>query len=470
MSRPDTGDVLNALLRTDLSSFIQRSFATIAPGAIYQHTWHIDAIAYELARIAQGENRRLIITLPPRSLKSIAASVAFPAWLMGRNPRMRILAVSYTEGLAEKLALDCLRVMQAPWYRACFPATRIAKGRGGRADFETTKGGGRFSTSIGGTLTGRGGDIILLDDPHKPEEAVSDTKRQQVIDWYRTTLLSRLNDPARGPIVLIQQRVHEGDLAGVLIDQGGWHLLDLPAIAEESMEIDLGIRGVIRRALGDLLDPQRLPRSLLESYRDELGSYVFAAQYQQRPAPIGGGLVKWNWFQTYTAPPDRREGGQVVQSWDTACKAAEANDFSVCTTWRVQGKTAWLLDVSRLRLEYPDLRKRIPQHAKQHGARTILIEDAGSGTQLIQDLKRSTGLNIIGRRPTEDKATRLMSVTPLIEAGHVFILREAPWLPEFQRELMLFPNGKHDDQVDSLSQFLNWMNRKRKQAICGVYG
>ena len=456
--------VLNAILRTDLSSFIQRSFATVAPGSAYQHNWHIDAIAYQLERVARGENTRLIITMPPRSLKSIAASVAFPAWLLGLDPRMRILAVSYAEGLSEKHALDCLKVIEAPWYRACFPATRIAKGRGGRADFETTKGGGRFSTSIGGTVTGRGGDIIVLDDPHKPEEAMSEVKRQQVIDWYRTTLLSRLNDPMSGPIVLIQQRVHEADLAGVLLEQGDWQHLDLQAIAEEPVEICLGRRGVIQREEGHLFHPQRLPRDLLERLRQELGSYVFAAQYQQRPAPLEGGLVKWNWFKTYVDLPVQHPGDQIVQSWDTASKADEANDYSVCTTWLVRGADAWLVDLYRARLEYPDLRKCICDEAARHKATSVLIEDAGSGTQLIQELKRTTRLNVIGIRPKDDKATRLMAVTPSIEAGRTAIPAEAPWLADFRRELTFFPNGKFDDQVDSLTQFLTWLGKPKHRS------
>lgn len=461
---PDLVAVLNVILRTDLSSFIRRSFATVAPGSTYQHNWHTDAIAYQLERVARGENMRLIITMPPRSLKSIAASVAFPAWLLGRDPRMRILAVSYAEGLSEKFALDSLKVIEAPWYRACFPATRIAKGRGGRADFETTKGGGRFSTSIGGTVTGRGGDIIVLDDPHKPEEAMSEVKRQQVIEWYRTTLLSRLNDPMSGPIVLILQRVHEADLAGVLLEQGGWEHLDLQAIAEEPVEIDLGRRGVIQREEGHLLHPERLPRDLLERLRQELGSYVFAAQYQQRPAPLEGGLVKWNWFKTYDSLPVQHPNDRIVQSWDTASKADEANDYSVGTTWLVRGADAWLVDLYRARLEYPDLRKRICSEADRHGATSVLIEDAGSGTQLIQDLKGGTRLNVIGIRPKDDKATRLMVVTPSIEAGRLALPAEAPWLADFRRELMLFPNGKHDDQVDSLTQFLTWLGKPKHRS------
>lgn len=190
--------------------------------------------------------------MPPRSLKSIAASVAFPAWLLGQDARRRILAVSYAEALFEKLALDCLKLIEAPWYREAFPLVRIAKGKSARSDFETTRGGGRYSTSVGGALTGRGGDIILIDDPHKPEEVMSDVKRNAVLDWYRSTLLSRLNDPQSGPIVLIQQRVHEADLAGVLLEQGGWMHLDLPAIAETTSEIDLGWRGKLQRREGDL--------------------------------------------------------------------------------------------------------------------------------------------------------------------------------------------------------------------------
>jgi len=299
----DRHALLRAVLRTDLSSFIQRSVATVDPGCVYQHNWHVDAIAHALEDVASGVTGRLIVTLPPRSLKSISASVAFPAWLLGCNPRLNIVAVSYAEALAEKLALDCMKIIEAPWYRDIFPMVRIARGRGARSDFATTLGGGRYSTSVGGSLTGRGGDIILIDDPHKPEDAASEVKRKSVLDWYRSTLLSRLNDPVYGPIVLIQQRVHEEDLAGFLLDQGGWQHLDLPAIAEQEATIDLGSRGAVQRREGDLLHPERLPMSLLQLRRTELGSYVFAAQYQQRPAPLDGGIVKWSWFKTYERLP-----------------------------------------------------------------------------------------------------------------------------------------------------------------------
>ena len=456
--------VFNALMRDDLSSFIQRVFATVDPGSTYHHNWHIDAIAHQLERVERGEITRLIITMPPRSLKSIAASVAFPAWLLGRDPRKRVLAVSYAEGLSDKLALDCLKVLDAPWYKACFPATRIARSRTARSDFETSLGGGRFSTSVGGTITGRGGDIILIDDPHKPEDMGSEAKRTTVLDWYRSTLLSRLNDPKNGPIVLIQQRVHEADLAGMLLEQGGWEHLDLQAIAEDPVEIALTQERCIRREVGDLLHAERLPRDLLDRRRDELGSYVFAAQYQQRPAPLEGGLVKWGWFKTYDRAPDKQPRDKIVQSWDTASKAAEANDYSVCTTWQVRGNDAWLLHVYRAKLEFPALRRRIEEDGRRVRASLILIEEAGSGIHLIQDLKQNTGLKVKGIVPKDDKATRLLAVTPMIEGGRIAIPQDAPWLAEFRRELMLFPNGKHDDQVDSLSQFLNWHDRPKHKS------
>lgn len=449
--------VMRALLRKDLSSFIQRTVSTIDPGASYQHNWHVDAIAHHLEQVAEGQIKRLIITVPPRCLKSISASVAFPAWLLGHKPDRNVLAVSYAEGLSEKLALDCLKVLGSEWYRDAFPMTLIAKGRSARSDFGTTKGGGRYSTTVGGTLTGRGGDILIIDDPHKPEDATSEVKRGSVLSWYRSTLLSRLNDPENSAIILIQQRIHEADLAGTLLETGDWVHLDLPAIAEEPTEINLGWRGKMARHPGHLLHPTRLSGDLLEQRRLELGSYVFAAQYQQRPAPLGGGLVKWDWFRTFAVQPLPANGDRIVQSWDTASKASEANDWSVCTTWRVRANTAWLLDVHRVRLEFPELRRRIRAQSKQWNARLVLIEEAGSGIQLLQDLRQENVISVRGIVPKDDKATRLLSVSHLIEGGQIAVPADAPWIAEFQREVTLFPNGKYDDQVDSMTQFLNWL-------------
>ena len=467
MNRTDPADILAVLLRQDLSGFIQRSFATVDPGTEYRHNWHIDAIACQLERVARGEIRRLIITMPPRSLKSISASIAFPAWFLGRDPTKRILAVSYSETLAEKLAGDCIKVLRSKWYGESFPMTRISANRSRRLDFETTCGGGRYSASVGGALTGRGGDLIIIDDPHKPDEAQSDVRRAAVLDWYASTLLSRCNDPVNTPIILIQQRIHEDDLAGMLLDQCGWEHLNLQAVAEESGTFDLGRRGLFQRLEGDLLHPARLPRGLLDEYRVNLGSYVYAAQYQQRPAPLEGGIIKWDWFRSYVDIPGKQGQDEFVQSWDTASSAGEMNDYSVCTTWLVRQPNAWLVDLWRGRLEYPDLQRKIQSLAAQWNSNRILIEQAGSGLSLIQSLSGSTSLNVIGIVPRHDKATRLMSVSAMVEAGRVMIPKEAPWLADFRTELTLFPNARHDDQVDSLSQFLNWLGKPLFQWYVG---
>ena len=454
--------LLTAILRTDLSSFIQRAFRTVSPGDRYLHNWHIDAIAWVLQQCLDGETRRLIITLPPRSLKSIAVSVAFPAYVLGRDPRRKIICVSYAQDLANKHARDCRSVMESDWFRRAYPRTRIDRDKNTQAEFVTTHKGFRMATSVGGTLTGRGGNILVLDDVHKPNEALSDAQRTAVVDWFRNTLLSRLDDKDRDVIILIQQRVHEDDLVGHLLEQEGWRHLNLPAIAEEVQAVPLGPNLVHLRQEGDLLHPQRESYEALMRLKTEMGSYDFHAQYQQSPAPLGGGIVKWDWFQTYDEPPERGSGDRVVQSWDTASKADQIHDYSVCTTWLIYHKSFYLLHVLRKRLEYPELRKHVIAQRDSFDANDILIEDKGSGTQLVQDLRHG-GIYPKPIKPEGDKIIRMQTQTAVIEAGRVFVPKSAPWLADFQDEVTKFPAAKHDDQVDSLSQFLAWVSQPRRQ-------
>ena len=231
----DHAATLAALLRTDLRFFVWKSFTTILPGTLYLPNWHVDAIVHQLMRVQAGEVFRLLINQPPRSLKSICVSVAYVAWLLGLNPTRRVIVVSYSNEFAAELHRQFRMVIDAPWYRALFPAMRPARDSG--TELVTTAGGGRYATSVGGTLTGRGADLIIVDDPLKAEEAMSEPARKRVIDWYAGTLVSRLNDKQNGPIVVVMQRLHEMDLAGHLLDQGGWQHLDLPAIAVDDSVI-----------------------------------------------------------------------------------------------------------------------------------------------------------------------------------------------------------------------------------------
>ena len=250
-----------AILRSDLGYFAERCFGELNPQAVFLPNWHIEVIAAKLAAVAQGKIRRLIINLPPRHLKSLIASIAFPAWCLGHNPSAQILCVSYAQDLADKLARDCRSIMMRPWYQRLF-LTRLAPHRHAVQEFITTRQGYRLATSTGGVLTGRGADSVLIDDPLKPEEALSKALRLACNEWFLNTLYSRLNDKRSGAIVIIMQRLHEDDLVGHVLGQEPWEVVSVPAIAEadevHAIETIWG-RQCFTRRLGEALHPAREP-------------------------------------------------------------------------------------------------------------------------------------------------------------------------------------------------------------------
>ena len=257
-----------------------------------------------LRRVRHGEIRRLIINMPPRSLKSIAASVAFPAFVLGHDPSRRIICVSYSGDLAKKHSNDFRAVLESPWYRSAFPTTRIGPFKNSETEIELTARGFRLATSVGGTLTGRGGEIIVIDDPLKPDDALSETKRSAANQWFTNTLLSRLDDKRTGAIVVVMQRVHIDDLTGFLLAQSDeWEVLSLPAVADSDEIIPLSAERTYRRQSGEALSPEREPLHVLEALKLQIGSDAFSAQYQQAPAPPGGAMVKRHWIKRYTELP-----------------------------------------------------------------------------------------------------------------------------------------------------------------------
>jgi predicted phage terminase large subunit-like protein len=450
-----------ALLRQDFGTFAARCFHDLNPQAELAMNWHLEVIAAKLTAVREGKIRRLIINLPPRHLKSLMASIAFPAYCLGHDASAQILCVSYAQDLADKLARDCRSIMMNPWYRQMFP-TRLALHRQAVQEFITTRQGYRLATSTGGVLTGRGADIILIDDPLKPEEALSEAQRQTANDWYDHTLYSRLNDKRHGVIVIIMQRLHEDDLVGHVLAQEPWEVLSFPAIAEaeEAHQIETiwGPRCFARRQ-GEALHPDREPLETLEHIRRTIGEYNFAGQYQQSPAPLGGGLVKAEWFKRYGANERPESFDRILQSWDTANKATELSDFSVCTTWGIKGKDFYLLNVLRKRLEYPALKRAVREQQSLFNANVVLIEDKASGTQLIQELIADGCHRVTRYKPECDKIMRLHAQTAIIENGFVHLPDAAPWLAEYLHEMTVFPKGKHDDQVDSTAQFLDWFKK-----------
>jgi predicted phage terminase large subunit-like protein len=460
----------NTIVRRDLYAFIQRSFHELNPTTKFLPNWHIEVVASALEACRRGDTKRLIITQPPRSLKSLSASVAFVAYLLGHNPAAQIICASYGQDLANKHALDCRTILASAWYQALFPHTRLSPERQSLQEFMTTRQGFRLATSVGGVLTGRGADVIIIDDPLKPDEALSGSQRKTANDWFDHSLYSRLNNKKNGCIILVQQRLHEDDLVGHVLGIEPWQVIRFPAIAEEDethvIQTPYGTRRFKRRA-GEVLHPDREPLEVLNHIREALGEYNFAGQYQQSPAPFGGGLVKAEWFKTYTAADLPRKFEMIFQSWDTANKPTELSDYSVCTTWGVKEKHLYLLQVIRRRLGYPELKRAVREQAGAFNPQTIMIEDKASGTQLIQELVNEGMHEIKKYEPTMDKIMRMHSVTSTIENGFVHLPDKAAWLGEYLHELSTFPNGKYDDQADSTSQALDWFKSNSTQ---GVYG
>lgn len=453
--------VFDALLRSDFRFFQRKAFATVSAGDTFADNWHLHAIDFQLSRVRTGENTRLIVTMPPRYLKSITISVAWVAWMLGLYPNKRFVCVSYSQDLSQKHAQDCRAIMESEWYKRIFPGTVIARGSGGVADFKTTRGGGRLATSVSGTLTGRGGDIVIIDDPMKPDDAMSVVQREKVKTWFSNTLSSRLNEKKTGAVVVVMQRLHEDDLAGHLLDAGGWEHLSLPAIAENTETIPLGNGRTKCRQPGEALHPDRETIEQLELQKAVMGSAVFSAQYQQAPIPAEGSIIKRDWLKRYKQAPEPTLGDILVQSWDTASKNGVLNDWSVCVTALIRKKTVYLLDVYRAQLSFPDLRRMAERLAIKFSANAILIEDAASGQQLIQQLRHDAPLQVpspIPIRSEGDKVTRMSAASVRIESGDLLLPHDAPWLDLLERELLGFPNTRYDDQADAIAQLLNWQN------------
>ena len=465
MSRPENFSIamdprgMRQLLRADLTAFIERCFLELNPSTAFLPNWHVELIANKLEACRRGEIRRLILNIPPRHLKSICASIALPAYWLGHDPSAQILCVSYAQDLANKLSMDCRQVMMSPWYQELFP-TRLSSQRAAREEFATTKHGFRLASSVGGVLTGRGADVIIIDDPLKPDEALSEAMRPRVNEWYDQVLYSRLNHKEQGCIILVMQRLHLDDLVGHVLEQEGWDVVSLPAIAQEDERHLIHTLGQTReqaRPAGEALHPERESLGTLDQIRKSMGDYAFAGQYLQAPVPLGGGMVKDVWWRIFEGDPGPYD--RVIQSWDTANTAGELSDYSVCTTWGLKGQDAYLLHVLRKRLNYPDLKRAVREQAAFHRSQVILIEDKASGTSLIQDLRNDGLSSVQGCKPEGDKIMRLHAQTAWIENGRVYLPKAAPWLADYRHELGSFPKSKFDDQVDSTSQALAWIQK-----------
>lgn len=477
-------DEYDYFLRRDLVGFTEFMLEVIAPNAFqsFVPSWHHRATANALMRVWKGECRRLIIVAPPRSLKSIMTSVVFPAWCLGHDPARKFLCASHSLDLVGKHSRDFGLVVRSQPYLRIFPRFRLASDREAQNEIVTTMRGGRFATSPGGSVTGRGGDIWIIDDPHKADEIYSEELRGRPHRWFLDTALSRLDDKATGSIILVMQRLHPDDMAGRLMQAGGWEVLELPAYTDRDRVYDLGGGQLHIFRAGEYLQPEREGAAALDQIRREMGTALFNAQYLQSPDDMSGGLVKFAYLHFYEGALTVAPDDYVLQSWDVAVSEEPTADWSVCTTWIRRRGVVYLLDVWRARQGMPELLASAKRLARLWSVDEILIETDGVGLPFRQSLvsglqphrdrhrdpraearlspraHRGEGWDahdvlIRGQRVVGSKADRLVSCLPQIEEGRVSFPSSAPWRGVYLRELLTFSeaSGGFDDQVDSTS-------------------
>ena len=461
MSEVNYRKLLTYVLRNDLSVFVQRVFNEVSPNDSYIHNWHIDCICDYLNAVEGGDIKKLIIATPPRSMKTITISIAWSAWLLGKNPARQIVGASHTARLSADINVAVRSVLESEWYQAVFPETELEKGDNTKTLFKTSHKGGRNAVSVGAKIRGINADYILVDDPIDPSinelGGISEADRHNTNQWLANSLFTRRNVPEESPIVLVMQRIHQDDPVGYLLERDQFETLVLPAQYERKTFYDIGNKQYVLDR-NELLFPERMSANYLESEERRLGTFNFAAQFMQKPAPPSGGLVKKHWFKVYEERPLKFD--KIIHSWDIATTKTTTSDFSALTVWGVRQEGYYLLKVLNEKWEFPDLKNKLIALAERENPDYVLIEQVGIGTPLVQEVQATSNINVVPIKPEKDKETRLHAITPMIEGGNVYLPNEAEWLNTYIDQMSMFPRAKHDDMVDSTTQFLSWIKTR----------
>ncbi|OUS36932.1 hypothetical protein A9Q94_07595 [Rhodobacterales bacterium 56_14_T64] len=455
--------VVTTLQRENLYAFLAGVFPILCPGEELSREPYLEAMCYALQKVAAGKSQRLMISIAPRHLKTICGSVLLPAFVLGRDPSQKVIVVSYGKELAREHGDLFRKLIASPFYQRLFPKMRPDPGHNRAEHVKTTAGGGRKTVSIGGSVTGFGADLIIIDDLGKPAEMGHDSYRQGLRDYFDQTLFSRLNDKRTGRIVSIQQRLHQDDFPAYLLEKETFDHLCLPSIAEIPEDIPLYNARVYTRRTGDLLNPEREPKELLEQIRATIGSYAFQAQYQQNPQAGESAYLSMKDLHLVDTLPEESCFIRRVQSWDTAASDSPRSDYTVCLTfgWHALEERWYLLDVWRKRTSYTEVKAAVPRERKRWRADKVLIEASAMGITLLQELRNSVASVYQGVNVVTSKEDRFIPQTDWIKSGKFVIPTDKPWFDEFRRELLAFPDATKDDQVDALTQFSEYMRRSQ---------
>jgi predicted phage terminase large subunit-like protein len=398
-----------------------------------------------------------LINLPPGFLKSMLISILYVAWRLGRDPTVKFICISYGDDLAHYLSRKTRELMQSPLYRALFPGTVLVK----KAEdlITTTKGGYRYATAGGSDITGFRANEIIIDDPLQPDDATSGPRKETVMNWIQGSVLSRFKDPANGVFILVMHRLAPDDPSGQLEERDEYFVVKLPLVAEKEEKYTQKDRWLFYRKPGELLNPTRLSLVDVENLKREIPPHVFDSQYQQRPRLDGSGMCSIERLVRYDkAPPFELS----IHSWDVA--ATLEGNFTVCTKWGIAklpnlGDVMYLVNLVRFRGEIPDVREAIILHDRLDKPALIVIDGAGVGLGLFQDLRRRRYRHLYraseaANTPQTKKIERFGKAVLCMYDGKVRFPQCAPYLDKLFAELAAFPNDKYDDQVDSVTQLV----------------
>jgi predicted phage terminase large subunit-like protein len=440
-------------------------------------------MAEHLQAVSEGQIKRLLITVPPGHAKSLYVSVLWPAWQWISSPQWRGIFTSYDGDLSVRDSVRCRGVLTSAWYQETFrPTWKFAGDQNAKDWFENDRKGFRMAFGIGGKGSGFRGDCVVVDDPLNAKKQHSTKALEEVVMWFDQVMSSRLNDLSQGAFVIIMQRLNERDLAGHVMQRGGYEVLSLPSEFEPERRCVTSIWRDPRTQAGELLFPQLFPPPVIAEAKKTLGAQGYASQHQQRPAPAEGGIFKRHWWRfwrprnsqlpaiTFTDAdgkvhesivvelPDPVDEG--IQSWDCSFKDTKHSDFVAGELWGILGADCYLLDQIHERLDFPGTLAAVRRMtAKWRGVQAKLIEDAANGTAVIQSLKHEiTG--IIAVKPLGGKESRAAAVSPRVESGNVYLPHPAfaPWVNDFIEECANFPFGLNDDYVDAMTQALQRLN------------
>jgi predicted phage terminase large subunit-like protein len=463
-------------LKRSFHLFAKESFKVLHNGQKLIDNWHIkylcDVLQQEAERIVshQKRNKHLLINVPPRTLKSELVNVFFSIYLWTLDDSIQFISSSYSSTLSIALSVQARRLILSDWFKNHFPNIKLSVDEKQKTKFSTPNNGLRYATSTGGSITGMGGDVIVIDDPQNPQHARSDKERDNANTFFNETLRSRLNDPEKGMFIVIMQRLHENDLTGMLLElePNEWEHICLPAEYSENVKPahlkDFYING--------LLFPQRLNYSVLNGFKIGLGSYGYSGQYSQTPSPADGGILKRDWFILRDSIINSK--GVVVPYenlvWnfvlDTAYTEKQTNDPTALLAYTYFENNLYIRRVESVWKEFPALCKYIPEFTANYGythSSRIKIEPKASGKSVKQQLKQTTGLNVIeDKPPTQDKVSRANAISPFVEAGRCILL-EGSWVDSFLNQCASFPNGTHDDEVDCLVMAIENETTRKKQ-------